>query len=76
MRPDEGPCYRGGWVKFDGDGITYTVWIDPALPTGEGSPRHFGSKHEAWGRALALARDLGFPLRDLTDSNASKIIEK
>lgn len=76
MPLDEGPRYRGGWVKFDGDGITYAVWVDPVLPTGEGTPRLFGSKHEAWGHARALACNLGLPLRDLTDSNANKIIEK
>ena len=75
MPPDDGARYRGRWVKFDGDGITYAVWLDPAL-TGEQPPRLFGSKHEAWGHALALARSTGLPLRDLTDSNANKIIEK
>lgn len=76
MPPDDAPRWRGPWVKFDGDGLTYTVWVDPPRPDGRGSLRHFGSKHEAWGHARATAVGLGLPLRDLTDSNANKIIEK
>lgn len=77
MPPESGgplPRYRGPWVKFDGDGITYSVWIDPPPPGAE--PRQFGSKHEAWGHALWEARERTLPLRDLTEPNAHKLIEK
>lgn len=67
------PRYGGAWVKFDGDGITYSVWIDPAPPGAK--PRLFGSKHEAWGHALQTARERALPLRDLTEPNANKRIE-
>lgn len=70
------PPYTGPWVKFDGDGLTYSAWIEPPLPTGEGSARTFGSKCEGWWQVLEWARSHRLPVRDLTNKNASKIREE
>lgn len=70
------PPYSGPWIKFDGDGVIYTAWIDPALPTGEGLPRQFGARHEGWSQVLEWARSHRLPVRDLTNMNASKRVDK
>ena len=69
------PPYRGPWIKFDGDGITYRVWIEPPLPD-DGAPRAFGSRHEGWSQVLEWACAYRLPVHDLTDRNAKRRREK
>lgn len=63
---DEALAYSGPFVTIRPDGMEYIVAIEPTLPTGEGKPRAFGSKHEAFGAAQALFAAHKLPCRDMT----------
>lgn len=54
------------------DGFSWSVGIEPILPTGEGEPRTYGSKHEAWGQMLSHARAHRLPVRDFTVSETAR----
>lgn len=63
------PPYSGPFVILRpcADGLTYSVSIEPVLATGEGAPRTFDSKHEAWWQAQTWFRQFRLPLRDLSN---------
>lgn len=61
------PQYNGPYVVITPVGLAYTVSIEPVLAAGEGAPRTFNSKHEAFGAARDLWCRHRLPLRDLTD---------
>ena len=61
------PPYAGSYVTIRPDGLHYIVSIEPLLATGEGAPRSFDNKHEAFGVARDLWCDHRLPLLDLTD---------
>lgn len=65
---DEEPPYSGPYCVIRPEaGLSYSVAIEPPLPCGAGSPRTYGSKHEAFGAARALWTQFSLPLQDLTD---------
>ena len=66
------PQYEGPYCVIRPDGFTYTVAIEPVLATGEGSPRSYGSKHEAFGAARDLWTRNKLPVLDL---NNSKVVD-
>jgi len=72
------PRYTGPFVCIrPADDLAWSVSIEPILPTGEGEPRTFGSKHEAFGAARELWQAHRLPVRDFTDGNvSSKLNEK
>lgn len=77
MPPDDQPPYDGPFVVIAPEGLTYTVKIEPSpLPSGDGEPRTYGSKHEAFGAAQALWSAHKLPCRDLTDGHVSQHYEK
>lgn len=61
------PPYDGPFCVIRPEGALYTVTIEPLLPTGEGAPLSYGSKHEAWGAMLSWCQQFGLPLIDFTD---------
>lgn len=65
------PSYSGPFVVIEPVGQDYRVETRPLLPSGEGSPRTFGSKHEAFGAARALWTAHRLPLLDLTDGHVA-----
>lgn len=62
------PPYSGAFVVIEPEGHCYRVETRPLLPTGEGSPRTYGSKHEAFGAARDLWTAHRLPLLDLSDA--------
>jgi hypothetical protein len=62
------PPYDGPFCVIRPVGLTYTVAIEPLLASGEGSPRTYGSKHEAFGAARDLWTAHRLPLLDLSDA--------
>ncbi|WP_226663723.1 hypothetical protein [Alteriqipengyuania lutimaris] len=62
------PLYDGPFVVIEPEGIGYRVETRPVLPTGEGSPFTYGSKHEAFGAARDLWTAHRLPVLDLTDA--------
>jgi hypothetical protein len=61
------PRYSGPFVCIRPvDGFSWSVGIEPILSTGEGEPRTYGSKSEAFGAARALWSDHRLPCRDMT----------
>ena len=64
---DTEPPYSGPFVVIAPKGLSYSVAIEPPLPCGAGSPRTYGSKHEAFGAARVLWTQFSLPLQDLTD---------
>lgn len=71
MLPDseEPQTYSGPFVTLRADGPAFSVSIEPRLPTGEGQPRTFGSKHEAWGAARDLWTANRLPFADETEGH-------
>lgn len=69
MRPEEEarPSYPGPFVTIRPDGVSYAVAIEPPPATGDGDPRTYGSKHEAFGAARDLWTRLKLPCLDLTE---------
>ena len=70
--PDEDDTRPPGarsFVTIRPDGLDYIVAIEPVLPTGEGKPRTFGSKHDAFFAARVLWTDHRLPVRDFTDGH-------
>ena len=65
------PPYSGPIVVIEPEGRNYRVETRPVLPTGEGSPRTYGSKHEAFGAARDLWTAHRLPLLDLTDGHVA-----
>ena len=80
MPPDEEeprPRYSGPFVCIRRvDGFAWSVGIEPILPTGEGEPRTFGSKHEAWGQMLCLVSRHRLPLHDFTVSETARAFDQ
>ena len=72
MPPDEEPPYSGPYVTVRADGPTFAVAIEPPLHSGEGHPRTFASKHDAWGAARELWTVNRLPLRDFTVSETAR----
>ena len=76
MRPDEEephPRYSGPFVCIRPAGdLEWTVSIEPILPTGEGEPRTYASKHEAFGAARELWSEHKLPCRDMTVSETAR----
>lgn len=66
---DEGPPYTGSFVVLRGDGLGWSVLIEPRLPTGDGEPRTFACKHTAWGEARELWERHRLPFQDKTDGH-------
>lgn len=60
------PRFASPFVTIRPDGASYTVAISPVLPTGEGEPRTFSSKQDAWWQVLTFARAHRLPVRDFT----------
>ena len=60
------PPYTGPYVVIEPVGLAYQVETRPVLPNGEGSPRSYSSKHEAFGAARDLWTAHRLPLLDLT----------
>ena len=58
--------YDGPFVVIEPVGLAYQVETRPVLPTGEGSPRSYATKHEAFGAARDLWTTHRLPLLDLT----------
>lgn len=71
-----GPGFAGSFVILRPEGDCYTVEIDPRLPTGEGTARSFGSKHEAWGEARHLWQSLKLSFRDLTVGQTARSFDE
>ena len=71
MPPDEEgprPRYSGPFVCIRPTAdLAWSVSIEPILPTGDGKPRTYGSKHEAFGAARDLWTEHKLPCLDLTD---------
>ncbi len=65
------PPYDGPFCVIRPNGLTYTVAIEPAPLTGEGSPQTYGSKHEAFGAARDLWTAHRLPLLDLSDGKVA-----
>ena len=65
------PRYDGPFVVIEPVGRSYRVETRPILPTGEGSPRTYGSKHEAFGAARDLWTAQRLPLLDMTDGHVA-----
>jgi hypothetical protein len=79
VRPDEEPPlprYAGPFVTIRPHGLDYTVAIEPVLASGEGAPRTYGSKHEAFGAARDLWTSHSLPCRDLTEGQVRGHAEK
>ena len=72
MPLDDEALYNGPYVTVRPIGTTYAVAIEPPLPTGDGEPRTFGSKHEAFGAARELWTANRLPLRDFTVSETAR----
>lgn len=72
MPPDDEPLYTGPYVTVRPFGTTYAVAIEPPPATGDGEPRTFGSKHEAFGAARELWTANRLPLRDFTLSETAR----
>jgi hypothetical protein len=68
--------YTGPFVTIRPEGQDYIVAIQPVLPSGEGEPRAFGSKNEAWWQVLTFARAHRLPVRDLTVSETARAHRK
>lgn len=66
---DYGPEHSGSFVILRADGFAYLVTIEPPLPTGEGAPRSYGSKNEAWVAARGLFSDFRLPFQDETEGH-------
>ena len=66
---EEPEPYNGRFVILRSEGYSFTVAIEPPLPTGEGQPRTFGSKHEAWGAARDLWSLNRLPFCDETEGH-------
>lgn len=78
MPPEEQPRprYTGPFVTIRPAGdLAWSVCIEPILPTGEGRPRTYGSKHEAFGAARVLWTEHGLPLRDMTVCETSRAFD-
>ena len=60
------PPYDGPFVVIEPVGLAYQVETRPVLPTGEGSPRLYGCKSQAFGAARDLWTPNRLPLLDLT----------
>ena len=71
------PRYTGPFVcvRPAGD-FLWSVGIEPILPTGEGEPRTYGSKSEAFGAARALWSDHRLPLLDLTVGGTARAFDQ
>jgi len=69
---EEVPPYTGPFVTLRPVGLTYSVAIEPRLPTGDGEPRSFDCKHTAWGAARDLWQRHRLPFRDLTVFQTSR----
>ena len=61
------PRYSGSFVTIRPQGASYTVAIEPTPATGDGDPRTYGSKHEAFGAARDLWTEHRLPCLDLTE---------
>jgi len=75
MQPDEEeprPRYSGPFVCILPIGPDYEVSIQPVLPTGEGEPRTYGSKIEAFHAARDLWTAHRLPCRDLTIGDVAR----
>jgi hypothetical protein len=69
MPPDEEEPrsrYDGPFVVIRPEGLDYIVAVEPVLPTGEGEPRTFATKHDAFGAARVLWTEHRLPVRDCT----------
>lgn len=65
------PPYSGPIVVIEPEGRHYRVETRPVMPTGEGSPRLYGSKTEAFSAAQALWTPNRLPVLDLTDGHVA-----
>ena len=65
--PEDEALYNGPYVTVRPIGTAYSVAIEPPPPTGDGEPRTFGSKHEAFGAARDLWTEHRLPCLDLTE---------
>ena len=75
MPPDEDelrPRYTGPFVTIRPDGASYIVAILPVLSTGEGEPRAFSSKQDAWWQVMTYASAHRLPLLDLTVAETAR----
>lgn len=79
MPPDEEeeprPRYTGPFVVIRPDGLDYVVAVEPVLPNGEGQPRTFASKHDAFGAARVLWTEHKLPCRDMTISETARAFD-
>lgn len=66
------PRYSGPFVCIRPLGLDYEVSIIPVLPTGEGEPRTYGSKIEAFGAARDLWTEHRLPCRDMTIGDVAR----
>lgn len=66
------PRYSGPFVVIRPDGLDYIVGVEPVLPNGEGQPRAFSSKHEAFGAARDLWTEHRLPVRDCTIGDVAR----
>lgn len=64
--------YAGPFVCIRPVGLDYEVSIIPALPTGEGEPRTYGSKIEAFGAARDMWTEHKLPCRDMTIGDVAR----
>lgn len=76
MQPDEEEPrsrYSGPFVciRLAGD-LAWSVSIEPILANGEGQPRTFASKHEAFGQARSWWTEHKLPCRDMTVSETAR----
>lgn len=74
--PEPLPPYTGPYVVIRLEGLSYTVGIEPMLPTGGGEPRTYSSKHEAFGAARELWIANKLPCLDLTVGGTARAYEE
>jgi len=69
--------YAGPFVviRAEAEGFAYQVSVEPILPTGEGEPRTFASKHEAFGAARDLWTQHRLPCRDMTIGEVARAFD-
>lgn len=73
MPPErDGETYCGPFVIVRPDPPGYTILIEPRLPTGEGAPRHFRCKLDAFAAAAAWWTKWRLPCRDETERNVNR----